>query len=75
MDHGIFAHVERLADTVALLGDAEPDGIASVGLSRGFGHDTLTVIGTVATESATGSTDALRWVFATEGAGQEGAPT
>lgn len=33
------------------------------------------LIGALATESATGSTDALRWVFATEGAGQEGAPT
>lgn len=51
MDYGIFAHIERLADAADLVRGAEADGIASVWLSQGFGHDTLTVIGAIARET------------------------
>jgi len=52
MDIGIFAHVERIDDTADMVRKAEADGIASVFLSQGFGHDTLTVIGALARETS-----------------------
>ena len=51
MDIGIFAHIDRIDDTAAMLRAAEADGIASVWLTQGFGHDTLTVIGALARET------------------------
>ncbi|GAA1030904.1 hypothetical protein GCM10009557_24500 [Virgisporangium ochraceum] len=48
MDYGIFSHIERIGETAELLRSAEADGIASVWLTQGFGHDTLTVIGALA---------------------------
>lgn len=69
---GTFAHIERIARFAAAGATPfrrpvlrQPDQRAA----------TRELIGVPATESAPGRTDALRWVFATDGAGQEGAPT
>nr|WP_203926970.1 LLM class flavin-dependent oxidoreductase [Virgisporangium ochraceum] len=79
----------ELANELAIVGDAdlvreEIARFAAAGATtfaaQFYGNSderaaTRELIGALATESAAGSTDALRWVFATEGAGQEGAPT
>ncbi|MER5458012.1 TIGR03564 family F420-dependent LLM class oxidoreductase [Micromonospora sp. NPDC002389] len=47
MEYGIFSHIEQIDEIEQLLHGAEADGIASVWLTQGFGHDALTVIGAV----------------------------
>ncbi len=77
------------ANEMAIIGDADhvraevarfADAGATTFAAQFYGNPderaaTRELIGALATESAPGPTDALRWVFATEGAGQEGAPT